>query len=287
MNTVVVGGAGQVGRLFVRLCLQHGPVVSIDGGASLVHEAESVTGDACAPDQQILEKIAAADVVIFALPEHVALDAATACAAAVRPGTLLVETLSVQQGITRGLTALAEERGAEVCGLNPMFAPALGFAGNSVAAIRVVDGPRTAALLDLIGSAGADVVELSAADHDRTAAVMQAATHAAVLAFGSVVAGHDMRTLITLAPPPHLTMLALLARITGGNLDVYWDIQAANPDAAEARAALSEAVTELDELAMVGDRGRFQDWVRRIGDHLGADGPRLRDRCAELFALSR
>lgn len=285
-RTVVVGGAGQVGELFTRLCLKGGRVVSIDGGDTLVPGAESVTGDACTPTEEMLDQISEADVVIFALPEHAALAAAKACAPAVRPGTLLVETLSVQQVVTRGLTALAEERGAEVCGLNPMFAPALGFDGNAVAAIRVVDGPRTTTMIDLIEDSGADVVTMSAEEHDRITAVLQAATHAAVLAFGSVVAEQgDLKALIALAPPPHLTMLALLARITGGNLDVYWDIQAANPSAADARAALSEAVTVLDKLASVGDREGFWEWVRRIDDHLGDHGPRLRDRCAELFAL--
>ncbi|TWP48851.1 prephenate dehydrogenase/arogenate dehydrogenase family protein [Lentzea tibetensis] len=285
-RTVVVGGAGQVGELFTRLCLKGGRVVSIDGGDTLVPGAESVTGDACTPTDAMLDEISEADVVIFALPERAALAAARACAPAVRPGTLLVETLSVQQVVTRGLTVLAEERGAEVCGLNPMFAPALGFDGNAVAAIRVVDGPRTATMIDLIEDSGADVVTMSAEEHDRITAVLQAATHAAVLAFGSVVAEQgDIKALIALAPPPHLTLLALLARITGGNLDVYWDIQAANPSAADARAALSEAVTVLDKLATVGDRDGFWEWVRRIDDHLGDHGPGLRDRCAELFAL--
>ncbi|PRY45194.1 prephenate dehydrogenase dimerization domain-containing protein [Umezawaea tangerina] len=284
-RTVVVGGAGAVGGLFARLCLRRGPVVSVDVRPCDVEGVESVVGDARVPSVAVLDAVRSADVVVLALPESVALVAAEACAQAVGAGALLVETLSVQQVVTRGLTALAEERGAEVCGLNPMFAPGLGFAGNAVAAVRVVDGPRTAELLDLVAAEGARVVGLSAEEHDRTTAVLQVATHAAVLAFGAVVADHgDPSVLIGLAPPPHLTMLAVLARITGGNPDVYWDIQAANPHAAAARAALGEAVLSLDKLASAGDDTGFQDWVRRIEDGLGDHAPRLRDRCARLFA---
>jgi prephenate dehydrogenase len=284
-RTVVVGGAGQVGGLFVRLLLPCGPVTSVDSGQSPAGEVESITGDACRPSAGVLDAVRSADVVIFALPESAALAAITACAAAVRPGALLVETLSVKENVTPTLAETAARCGVEACGVNPMFAPELGFAGNAVAAVRVAGGPRTAALLDLISAAGSRVVELSAAEHDRIAAVLQVATHAAVLAFGSVVVeqGGHLAGLLDLAPPPHLTMLALLARITGGNPDVYWDIQAANPRAAGARAALGVAVGMLDGLARSGDHAGFTDFVHRIEDHLGTAGPLLRERCTQLF----
>lgn len=282
-RTVVVGGAGDVGGLFARLLLGRGPVVSVDVRPSVA--AESVVDDARAPSTAVLAAVRAADVVVLALPEPVALVAAAACAEAVRPGALLVGTSSVQRDVTRGLTALAEERGAEVCGLNPMFAPALGFAGNGVAAVRAVDGPRTAEVLGLVTAAGARVVEVTAEEHDRTTAVLQAATHAAVLAFGAVVADHgDPSSLVALAPPPHLTLLALLARITGGNPEVYWEIQTANAHARAARSALGEALLALDELAAAGDDKGFHDWVRRVDDALGDHAPVLREHCARLFA---
>ncbi|QFZ21165.1 prephenate dehydrogenase dimerization domain-containing protein [Saccharothrix syringae] len=291
-RTVVVGGAGGVGGLFARLCLSRGPVVSVDLRPASAAGVDSVVGDARTPTAAVLDAIRAADIVVHALPEHVAVEAAAACAGAVRPGALLAQTLSVQRGACRDFTALAEERGAEVCGLNPMFAPALGFAGNPVAAIRVVDGPRTAELLDLVAAAGAEVVELSADAHDRTTAVLQVATHAALLAFGTVVADHvdqggDPAELVGLAPPPHLTALAMTARISGGNPDVYWDIQAANPYASAARAALAEGLLALDKLASVGDRAGFADLLGRIEDRLDGQAPGLRDRCARLFALPR
>ncbi|HEX6340515.1 prephenate dehydrogenase/arogenate dehydrogenase family protein [Umezawaea sp.] len=284
-RAVVLGGAGQVGGLFTRLLRPRGPVVSVDVRRSEAVGVESVVCDVRAPSAAVLDAVRSADVVVLALPEPVALTAAAACAEAVRSGALLVETLSVQEGVTRGLTALAEERGAEVCGLNPMFAPSLGFAGNAVAAVRVVDGPRTAEVLGLVAGAGARVVEVTAEEHDRTTAVLQAATHAAVLAFGAVVADHgDPSVLLGLAPPPHLTLLTVLARITGGNPDVYWEIQTANVHAAAVRTQLREALLAIDEFASTGDDTGFHDSVRRIDDGLGDHAPLLRDRCARLFA---
>jgi len=286
-RSVVIGGAGQVGDLLAELLEALGPVTSVDPVPATRAGVRSVGGDACAPSAAVLDAIGTADVVVFALPEQVAVDALTACAGAVRAGALLVEVLSVKDAITPVLASVAAAAGAEACGLNPMFAPALGFAGHAVATVRVADGPRTAALLDLVTAAGARVVEVSAAAHDRIGAVLQAATHAALLAFGRVVVDRDadLPVLLDLAPPPHLAMLALAARIGGGSPDVYWDIQAANPAAPAARAALGAAVAELDDIARRGDRVRFTEWMRRIDDRLGAEGPRLRDLCARMFRL--
>jgi prephenate dehydrogenase len=284
MRTVVIGGAGQVGGLFARLL---DPVVCVD--ERLVARAgESIVGDACRPPGAVLAAVRSADAVVFALPQAAALRAIPACAGAVRPGALLVETLSVKASVAPLLAEVVAARGVEACGLNPMFAPALGFAGNAVAATRVAGGPRTEWLLGAIRRAGARVVELSAAEHDRITAVLQAATHASVLAFGRVVVEHgaDPGALVDLAPPPHLTMLALLARMSGGNPEVYWDIQAANPGAPAARTALAEAVRELDGLVRAGDRAGFAWWLRQVESYLGARSGELRDRCARIFTRS-
>ena len=48
----------------------------------------------------------------------------------------------------------------------------------------------------------------------------------------------DIADLDRIAPPPHAALLSLLARITSGAPEVYWDVQAANPYAPAARHAL-------------------------------------------------
>ncbi|MEU8197133.1 prephenate dehydrogenase dimerization domain-containing protein [Microbispora amethystogenes] len=287
MTTVVVGGAGEVGGLLARLLLPDGPVVCADVRAAEIPGTVAIVADACRPSADLLGVVRQAGTVVFALPEHVAVPAVTACAPAVRPGALLVETLSVKEAVTPALAGAAASRDAEACGLNPMFAPALGWQDNAVAAVRVADGPRTTALLGSITAAGARVVELTAGEHDRVTAVLQAATHAAALAFGQAVVagGADAEALLALAPPPHLTMLAVLARITGGNPEVYWDIQVANPHAAAARAALREAVATIDTLASTGDRAGFNALLHGVEKHLGDRAPLLRGYCARLFTM--
>ena len=63
------------------------------------------------------------------------------------------------------------------------------------------------------------------------------------------------------APPPHLTMLALLARIVSGTREVYRDIQVAHPYLGEARQALHDALMHLEDVAMTKSADRSDDML--------------------------
>ncbi|MGN5378582.1 hypothetical protein ACQ4WX_17415 [Streptomyces lasalocidi] len=123
-------------------------------------------------------------------------------------------------------------------------------------------------------------------------------THAVIVSFGLALArlGVDVRTLTATAPPPHLTLLTLLARVLGGSADVYGDIQRSNPHAATARRALADALRAFDSL--IGDAdgdglGDSDGGHRRVEGLDAAFGelrrlmsPELgpyQDRCHELF----
>jgi prephenate dehydrogenase len=219
------------------------------------------------------------------VPEHVALAAVPALARELRPGALLVDTLSVKTGIVSALAAHAAH--LEAVGLNPMFAPALGFDGRAVAAVVVGEGPRGRALLDAVGRRGGRVVELGADEHDRVAAVTQALTHAAVLAFGLALdeLGVGVEDLGAVATPPHLTLLALLARIASGEPETYWDVQAANPHARRARAALAAGLATLAGVADDGTSGEFAAILERAGESLGTDRDAYARTCEQLFVV--
>ena len=295
-RAVVVGG-GAVGRLVVELLESGGATATVVDRAPTCTGRRVLVADVTAlpTEPAVAAALGAADVVVLAVPEPVALAALDAVLDAMRPGALLVDTLSVKGDLaaaTAGAPRVAA-LGLEVLGLNPMFAPALGLAGRPVAAVPVRPGPRTEALLALLTERGGQVVRVSAAEHDRLAAITQALTHAAVLAFGLAAAeltdelADDLAGPAALAPPPHRTLLALLARIAGGAPEVYWDVQAANPQAAAARQALIRAARRLADVADRGDEagfGALLDRVRTLlGPRLGPDG----ELCARLFGALR
>ncbi|KZF01174.1 MULTISPECIES: prephenate dehydrogenase dimerization domain-containing protein [unclassified Rhodococcus (in: high G+C Gram-positive bacteria)] len=283
-SVIVVGGSGAVGRLMVDLLRGDGAsvtVVDIHDGP----DAFPVTvGDITAPDEQLAAVLARAATVILAVPESVAL---AADLSALRPDALLVETLSVKSGFSRHVQG-ARPIGA-VMGINPMFAPSLGMAGRPVAAVVHRPGPPVDLFLEGISRWGGRVVLLDAARHDRLAAATQALTHASVLAFGLALAELDLPfdDIDAVAPPPHATMLAVLARITGGEPEVYWDVQAGNPHAADARAALQRATQTVSETVDSGSEADFARLLTQAEAALGGNGDQYRALCAEMFGIVR
>ena len=302
---LVVGGAGAVGRMVVELLLGAGASVCVVDPAPPVDPAPAVDAapavgpaaaaggtrpgyrhlrsDITAIDGALAAELGRAEIVVLAVPEPVALAAVPSVAAAMGPGALLVDTLSVKGPIA---AAVGRAGGRlEALSLNPMFAPSLGIAGRAVAAVVVHDGPRTQGLLDLVRQRGGRVVELSADEHDELAAATQALTHATVLAFGLALAELevDVDDLTAVAPPPHATLLALLARITSGAPETYWDVQAANRHADRARAALAGGLRRLAEIVDGGDVEEFAAALDRLRGALGGEAARYRDLCEHLF----
>ncbi len=133
------------------------------------------------------------------------------------------------------------------------------------------------------------MVEVAARQHDELTAVTQALTHAAVLAFGLALEelDVDVRALGELAPPPHLTLLAMLARIAAGQPETYRDVQAANPCAPRTRAALAEGVRRLADLIETGDAADFGTLLEQLRDRLGPELDHYRELCADLFEMTR
>jgi prephenate dehydrogenase len=284
---VVAGGAGAVGGLVVDLLLGAGAdVLAVDLAAPSAEVAAGCAyarGDVRAMDARLMAEMRLADIVVLAVPERVALAAVPALARQLRPGTLLADTLSVKTRIVAALDAHAEH--LEAVSLNPMFAPALGFDGRAVAAVVVRDGPRARALLEAVAGRGGRVAELGADEHDRVTAVTQALTHAAVLAFGLALdeLGVAVEDLGAVATPPHLTLLALLARVASGEPETYWDVQAGNPHARRARAALAAGLARLADTADHGTGGDFAAILGRAHETLGPHADAYARICEELF----
>jgi 4-amino-4-deoxyprephenate dehydrogenase len=292
-RSVVVGGNGAVGGMFADLLRDAGSrTLVVDIAPPSEERHTCLAADITAPGSELSEVLGHADLVLLAVHEAVALKAVAPVTRLMRPGALLADTLSVRTGMAEALAAHAPD--IEHVGLNPMFAPAAGMTGRPVAAVVTRDGPGVSALLRLIERGGGRTVRLTPEEHDRTSAATQALTHAVIVSFGLALArlGVDIRTLSATAPPPHLTLLSLLARVIGGSPEVYEDIQRSNPHAVAARLVVADALRSFDSL--MGDGLGDSDTGREGGAGLEAAfeqlrrlmGPELatyQDQCHELF----
>ena len=83
--------------------------------------------------------------------------------------------------------------------------------------------------------------------------------------------------LVALAPPPHLTLLALLARIASGEPETYAEVQT-NPHAPRARAALAAAAGGMVD-------ADFAPLLERARRRLGPEAEAFEHACERLFAL--
>jgi prephenate dehydrogenase len=274
--------------MFIPLLVSSGVrVTSVDiGSQSTGQDIEHVRfqqGDITKPSGEVARLVADADIVLLAVPEPVALDAVTQLASIMRPGALLADTLSVKSRIAS--LVRKEAQGLEAISLNPMFNPSLGLAGRPVAAVVLMDGPRTQALCDLLTVWGAKVVPITAEDHDRLTATIQALTHSTVLAFGFALRElhPNVEQLRLLATPPLIALLSLLSRVTSGVPDVYWDIQIGNPKAAAARAELQKSIDHLAALALANDEGGFFEMFEETRDFLVKNLEHLPDVSARVF----
>jgi prephenate dehydrogenase len=285
-NVAIIGGRGAVGRLFNEVLTASGAVTLLLDNKPLPGDVPSnvLAIDILNARAEALQPLSACDLVILATPEHVAIEALESIAGVVDPGALLVETLSVKTGFARQVSTT--DIRCECLGVNPMFAPDLGFHGNSVIATPHRAGARSGPFQQLMSDHGARVVVMTPDDHDRACASLQVATHAAILGFGHALlaAGYDARVMTEIMPPPHRTLLALLSRLLAGEPAVYHDIQVANPHARMMREQLRQAQLELDSIVDAGPEA-FARELEALRGLLATSDLDFAALCARLFAV--
>ena len=278
-SVVVAGGAGAVGSMLTGQWSASGAaVLALDTSADAGHDIRC-------PNEWAADVVAAADVVVLAVPEVVALTAVGVVGPLLRPGAVLVETLSVKSRFADAVAAADIDPGASVVGVNPMFAPSLGLPGRAVAVVIHRGGPAADVVVSDLAGWGARIQETTADQHDRWCAAMQALTHAAVLSFGLALEdlGVGVDETAGLSPPPHTVATALLARIALGTPEVYRDVQVANPYARQAREALVRGMSRLSAVCEDGVESDFADLLADAGVPLGDLAATRAALCARVF----
>jgi len=288
-NAIILGGAGQAGSLLIRSLLASGiEVIDVD----LHPRAEErdpdrryIQADASVCGPELAQAIHSSECVCICLPEQIAIDAAPAVVSAMSDGALWVDTLSVKGPIVRVLEPHAGR--VEILSINPMFAPALGWAGHAVAVVEAGHTDvRGRSFKELLVRWGASLQTVTAEEHDRLTAVLQVATHAAVLAFGSVLSkfDYDVKAALELATPPHRLLTALLYRVISQNPEVYWDIQAYHPHAAHVRQQMIVSLDSLQSMTDRSDIDGFKHLFENLRALLNPRGETLADLTKRLIA---
>jgi prephenate dehydrogenase len=257
-------------------------VVTIDQTGDVDHRT-----DARAPNGAARAAVAAADFVVLALPDAVARDSLGWLAGTAHDAAVIVSACSVQRPLFAGRATIGMRQ--LLLGINPMFSPTLPVAGRPVALVAREPCDAITLLHDRLTAAAMTAVVVTPEEHDTAMSYLQVLPHAAVLSFIGALAQApvDVDTLMTLAPPPARTLIALACRILAAPPDLYWEIQHANPAAAPRRDELRAALVRLDSIAAVGRSEDFRAALMAAADWLDPHLAVGAEECKRLFQYHR
>jgi chorismate mutase/prephenate dehydrogenase len=254
-RVLVIGGAGHMGRWFVRYLGAQGFTVEIADPAEpaegalpgIVHHRDwrAVTLDH--------------ELIVVATPMPVT-GAILEELAAAPPRGVVFDIGSLKSPLRKGLYAL-RAAGGNVTSVHPMFGPDTELlSGRHVIFVDLGAPQATAAARALFEPTMATLVEMDLESHDRLIAYVLGLSHALNIAFFTALAesGEAAPRLATLSSTTFDAQLGVAARVSREHPDLYFEIQSLNDYGTESLAALLYAVERLRSVVRAGDLEGFR-----------------------------
>ncbi|WP_437609121.1 bifunctional chorismate mutase/prephenate dehydrogenase [Erwinia sp. V71] len=250
---VIVGGKGQMGRLFEKMLTLSGYQVKLldkeDGD-----QAETMLSDA--------------GMVIISVPIHLT-EQVIAELPKLPDDCILVDLASVKN---RPLQAMLAAHNGPVLGLHPMFGPDSGSLAKQV--VVWCDGRQPEAyqwLLEQIQVWGARLHRISAVEHDQHMAFIQALRHFATFAYGLHLAEENVQLeqLLALSSPIYRLELAMVGRLFAQDPQLYADIIMSSGRNLALIKRYHQRFGEAIQLLEHGDKQAFIDSFRRVEHWFG------------------
>ena len=255
-RVLVIGGAGHMGRWFVRYLAAQGFAVEIadpsDGPDGVVNHRD---WRSVALDHELI-------VVAAPMPATAAILEAMAAAP---PRGVVFDVGSLKSPLRRGLHAL-RAAGARVASIHPMFGPDTELlSGRHVIFVDVGAPDATAAVRALFEPTMATLVEMDLESHDRLIAYVLGLSHALNIAFFTALAdsGEAAPRLATLSSTTFDAQLGVAAKVAQEHPDLYFEIQSLNDYGTESLSALLYAVERLRSVVRAGDLEGFRALMTR------------------------
>jgi chorismate mutase/prephenate dehydrogenase len=261
-RALVIGGAGKMGRWFVRFLASQGFEVEVADPAPL-------------PDEEVKqyeswrEAEPSHDVIVVAAPlratAEILLDMARQ-----PPRGLVFDIGSLKSPLRRALAAMVEAK-ARITSIHPMFGPDTDLlSGRHVIFVDLGVKEATEEARSLFGSTLAERVSMDLESHDRLIAYVLGLSHALNIAFVTALAesGEAAPRLQTLSSTTFDEQLAVARKVTGENPKLYFEIQSLNDYGSESLAALLYAVERLRSVVRAQDAGGFQALMERGREYL-------------------
>lgn len=178
----IVGGAGSMGRFFVRYLKAAAYEVSIvdinDYGVDENGNAVDDIHQSCAA-----KRLGQADWTIVCVPIDHTIRVIKLISPLLRKDCVLSDLTSIKD---EPIKAMLEAHEGPVIGLHPMFGPdTVSFIKQVVVAVAARESKKTAFIIEQLKLFGANVVECSSEEHDNAMRVIQALRHFTTIAYGN------------------------------------------------------------------------------------------------------
>lgn len=263
---VIVGGGGQMGRLFEKMLTLSGYQVRI---------LEQHDWDRAA------DIVADAGMVIVSVPIHVT-EQVIGKLPPLPKDCILVDLASVKNG---PLQAMLVAHDGPVLGLHPMFGPDSGSLAKQV--VVWCDGRKPEAyqwFLEQIQVWGARLHRISAVEHDQNMAFIQALRHFATFAYGCTWQKKMFsRQLLALSSPIYRLELAMVGRLFAQDPQLYADIIMSSERNLALIKRYYKRFGEAIELLEQGDKQAFIDSFRKVEHWFGDYAQRFQSESRVLL----
>jgi len=269
LKVVVIGGAGRMGRWFVRHFVSLGEEVVISDIRR--SEAESVaksTGAKVAESN--LGAVEKADLVVVSTPIEATPRVLKEISPALRPSATVMEISSLKSRVVPVLGGIAKH-GVKTVSVHPLFGPGVQrLAGERVALIPVSDpGSELRSARRLFPEA--EIVVVDVEEHDRAMALTLSLPHFLNIAFASVVGEEDLNVLKKLGGTTFALQLVLAEAVMTEDPDLYASIQMGNVHTAECQERFIERARILKEQIANKDVRGFQQFYADVRSSMSKD----------------
>ncbi len=250
---VIVGGRGQMGRLFKKMLTLSGYQVKILDKEDW-EQADSMLSDA--------------GMVIISVPIHLT-EQVIAGLPPLPEDCILVDLASVKNS---PLQAMLAAHSGPVLGLHPMFGPDSGSLAKQL--VVWCDGRQPEAyqwLLEQIQVWGARLHRISAVEHDQNMAFIQALRHFATFAYGLHLAEENVQLeqLLALSSPIYRLELAMVGRLFAQDPQLYADIIMSSENNLALIKRYYQRFGEAIKLLEQGDKQAFITSFRKVEHWFG------------------
>ena len=256
-RVLVVGGAGEMGRLFVRFFAETG------------YQVDILDKDDWDRARALCEN---ADLVMVCVPIHVTVKVIEDLAPLMRPDAVLTDLTSIK---ALPLETMCRAHKGPVLGLHPLFGPTTDNLDKQIiAACTGHDDDACQWVIDQLVAWGAVVVEASAREHDQVMEIVQALRHFATFSFGSFLfrQGIPIKRTLEFSSPIYRLELGMVGRLFAQDPDLYAEIIFATPERRQLLKTFVDSLTQFIEMLESGDKEAFIKEFNQIAEWFGPFG---------------